>query len=219
MLVANQINGEFEAKEEQMKKYLKKVKEIQTRFKHFTILQVLCDQNMRADQLSKIASSQEFSRDDTVQIKVQDSPSIEEEGGMFNATEVEDTWITPIIQYLNNEASPSDKYQAQKLVVKAARFIMIGDELYKRGFSLPFLRCLGPKEATYIMQEVHEWVYDNHFGSRSLVQKLIRMRYNWPTMQKDVVKYVKACDKCQRFGNLLRQPPEELTPMASPFAQ
>ena len=177
MLVAYQINGEFEAKEEWIKKYLKKVKEIQTHFKHFTILQVLRDQNMRADQLSKIASSQEFSRDDTVQIKVQNRPIIEEERGMFNATDVEDTWITSIIQYLSNEASPSDKDQARKLVVKVVRFIMIGDKLYKRGFSLPFLRCLGPKEATYIMQEVHEWVYDNHFGSRSLVQKLVRTRY------------------------------------------
>ena len=32
-------------------------------------------------------------------------------------------------------------------------------------------------------------------------------------MLKDTQAYVKACDKCQRFSNLIRQPSEELTPM------
>ena len=33
--------------------------------------------------------------------------------------------------------------------------------------------------------------------------------------------YVRACDKCQRFSNIIRQPTEELTPMTAPwpFAQ
>ena len=40
-------------------------------------------------------------------------------------------------------------------------------------------------------------------------------------MLKDAQAYVKACDKCQRFSNLIRQPSEELTPITAswPFAQ
>ena len=40
-------------------------------------------------------------------------------------------------------------------------------------------------------------------------------------MQKDTIAYVKACDKCQRFGNLIWQPTEELTPITAswPFVQ
>jgi hypothetical protein len=40
-------------------------------------------------------------------------------------------------------------------------------------------------------------------------------------MQKDAVSYTRACDKCQRFGNLIHSPPETLTPMTAPwpFAQ
>ena len=40
-------------------------------------------------------------------------------------------------------------------------------------------------------------------------------------MLKDAQAYVKACDKCQRFSNFIRQPSEELTPMTAPwpFAQ
>ena len=40
-------------------------------------------------------------------------------------------------------------------------------------------------------------------------------------MQKDAQAYVKACEKCQRFGRVIRQPTEELTLMTTPwpFAQ
>ena len=67
------------------------------------------------------------------------------------------------------------------------------------------------------MREVHEGICENHSGSRSLVQKLIRAGYYWPTMQKDAHTYVKACDKCQRFSNVIRQLMEELTLMTAPW--
>ena len=40
-------------------------------------------------------------------------------------------------------------------------------------------------------------------------------------MQRDAHAYVKVCDKCQRFSNLIRQPTKELTPMTAqwPFTQ
>ena len=40
-------------------------------------------------------------------------------------------------------------------------------------------------------------------------------------MQKDDQTYVKACNKCQRFSNIIRQLTKELTPMTVPwpFAQ
>ena len=71
------------------------------------------------------------------------------------------------------------------------------------------------------MREVHEEICGNHLGSRSLVHKFMRAGYYWPTMQKDAEAYVKTCDKCQRFSNIIRQPTEELTPMMAPwpFAQ
>ena len=37
-------------------------------------------------------------------------------------------------------------------------------------------------------------------------------------MQKDAEAYVKTCDKCQRFNNIIRQPTEELTPMTAPWS-
>ena len=91
------------------------------------------------------------------------------------------------------------------------------DILYKKGFSRLYLRCLIPEEAEYVMREVHEGICGNHFRARSLVHKLIRAGYYWSTIQKDAQNYVKACNKCQRFSNAIRQPSEELTPMRAPW--
>ena len=129
----------------------------------------------------------------------------------------ENNWTTPLFSYLKNGVLPDEKETARKLKVQVARFILMKDVLYKRGFSQPYLRCLGMEEADYAMREIHEGIYKNHSGARSLVHKLIRARYYWPTMLKDVQAYVKSCDKCQRFSNFIKQLSEELTPMTAPW--
>ena len=131
------------------------------------------------------------------------------------------SWTTPLIFYLKNGILLDGREAARKLNVQATRFILIKDILYKRGFSCPYLRCLGLDEADYVMREVHKGICENHSRSQSLAHKLIRVGYYWPTMQKDAQTYVKAYDKCQRFSNIIRQLSEELTPMTAPwpFAQ
>ena len=66
-----------------------------------------------------------------------------------------------------------EKEAVRKLKIQATRFVLIKDVLYKRGFSRPYLRCLGNEEADYVIREVHEEICGNHSGSRSLVHKLV----------------------------------------------
>ena len=82
---------------------------------------------------------------------------------------------------------------------------------------MPYLKCVGEKEAKYILEEIHEGVCRDHASPRSLVCKVVRMGYFWPTMQVDAREFVKKCDKCQRFGNVQRLPAERLTTIASPW--
>ena len=91
-------------------------------------------------------------------------------------------WTTPVVSYLKNGVLPDNKEAARKLKVQAAQFVLIKDVLYKRGFSLPYLRCLSLKEEDYVMREVHERIYGNHLGSWSLVHKLIWAEYYYPTL-------------------------------------
>ena len=93
---------------------------------------------------------------------------------------------------------------------------MLNDELYKRGFSQPYLRCVEKEEAKYVLKEVHVGVYDYHMGAKSLVKKIMRVGYFWPTMQQDAADFVKRCDNCQRYGSVQRILGEKMTTISSP---
>ena len=129
--------------------------------------------------------------------------------------------MTPIVLYLKDGKLPEGKDEAWKLRVRAARYVFMDEVLYKRGFSQPYLRCLAPDEANYVLREVHEGVYGNHSGAKYLIHKVICAGYYWPIVQADAKAYVKVCDQCQRFSNVPRQPSEYLTLMMAPwpFAQ
>ena len=99
-------------------------------------------------------------------------------------------------------------------------FTILNDALHKRGFSMPYLRCVEEEEAKYILEEDHKGVCGDHTRSRSMVNKIIRTCYYWPTMHKEAKEYMEKCDKSQRFGNIQRIPGEKMAAITSlwPFA-
>ena len=139
------------------------------------VIQIPREENELADRLAKTASADHMITPGNVLSFVQLSPLIDP--GNMQEICSESNWTTPIISYLKNGLLPDEKEAARKLKVQAARFVLIKDILYKRGFSRPYLRCLGAEEADYVMREVHEGICGNHSGSRSLVHKLVRAGY------------------------------------------
>ena len=129
--------------------------------------------------------------------------------------------MTLIVGYLKEGKLPQERDEAHKLRIKLAKYVLMDEMLYKKGFSQPYLRCLAPDEANYVLREVHERAYSNHLRARSLVHMVVRAGYYWPTIQADAKAYVKVCDQYQRFSNVPRQLSEYLSPMMAPwpFAQ
>ena len=129
--------------------------------------------------------------------------------------------MTLIVSYLKDEKLPEGKYEARKLRVRSTRYVLMNEILYKRGFSQPYLRCLAPDKANYVLKEVHVGACGNHSGARSLIHKVVRTGYYWPNMQANAKAYVKICDQFQQFSKVPKQPSEYLTPMMAswPFAQ
>ena len=70
--------------------------------------------------------------------------------------ESEENWMTLIVSYLKDRRLPEGKDEARKLRVKSAKYVLMDEVLYKRGFSQPYLRCLDPDEVNYVLREVHE---------------------------------------------------------------
>ena len=80
----------------------------------------------------------------------------------------QDDWMTPIISFLKNNPLPNSKAEESKIQARAARFIIIDDVLYRRGYSLPYQCCVTAPEAEYVFKEIHEGICGNHAGARSL---------------------------------------------------
>ncbi|GJX43375.1 reverse transcriptase domain-containing protein [Tanacetum coccineum] len=89
------------------------------------------------------------------------------------------------------------KRKARAIRRKAARYAVINKILYKRSFLGPWLRCVGPLQANYVLREIHEGSCSMHAGPRSVVAKALRSGYYWPTMHTDARKLIKECSSCQ----------------------
>ncbi|XP_030959078.1 uncharacterized protein LOC115981029 [Quercus lobata] len=192
-VVTNQVNGDYECKNERIKRYLDQVRKRVGDLKA-KVIQIPRGENEQVDCLAKAASGEHTITLGNVLSFVQFYPLIDPDD--VQEIGFESNWTTPLVSYLKNGVLPDRKEVVRKLKVQAARFILIKDVLYKKGFSHPYLRCLGTEEADYAMREIHKGVCRNHSGARSLVHKLIRAGYYWPTMLKDTQAYVKFCDKC-----------------------
>jgi hypothetical protein len=69
---------------------------------------------------------------------------------LASINEVSD-WRREIIDYLQSGALLSEKKSAVQLKMKVGRFTMVNGTLYKRGFTLPLLKCVSPEERNYIL--------------------------------------------------------------------
>ncbi|GJV36006.1 reverse transcriptase domain-containing protein [Tanacetum coccineum] len=121
-LVANQVLRAYVAKEENMIKYLEKVKILVSGFASFSISQVPRSQNKKADALSKIASTSFAHLSKQVLVEILKEKSIQEEEVTIVVEEDGRTWMTPIIEYLKEGTLPDDKMEASKLRIKARQY-------------------------------------------------------------------------------------------------
>ena len=139
-----------------------------------------------------------------------------EVGAVFGETE---SWITPIKEYITKDILPEDSLEAKRLKYRAARYSVLNGELYKRGYSRALQRCVGPEEAEGILKSIHSGNCGNHAGGASLAHKTLRQGFYWPTLFADAKRIVSKCEACQRIANNIRQPPELLQSITSPYGE
>ncbi|GKB72867.1 reverse transcriptase domain-containing protein [Tanacetum coccineum] len=191
-LVANQVNATYIAKETDMIKYLEKVKILASTFWAFLIKQVPRSKNKKADALSKIVSTSFAHLSKHVLVEELKEKLVNEIEVLAVVEEEGDSWMTPIHEYLTNETLPAKK-KGKSDKRKSQRFALINGMLYKKSFLGPWLRCVGPSQANYVLREIHEGSCSMHAGTRSVVAKALRIGYYWPTMHKDAMTLIKAC--------------------------
>ena len=117
-----------------MKKYLEKVLLLVKKFKEANFIQIPREENVKADVLAKEASGIEpMDEFDEVQyVSSIDLPEVQQ-------IEDRENWMTPIVSYLKDGKLPEGKDEAKKLRVRAARYVLMDEVLYKRVFLNPIL--------------------------------------------------------------------------------
>ncbi|GJR40950.1 reverse transcriptase domain-containing protein [Tanacetum coccineum] len=220
-LVANQVKGLFEARQQTIKQYLEKTIGLLSSFPSYSIEHIKREQNKKANALSKLASMTFSKLAKEVLVEVIQIKSVAEKEITDVVREDEDSWMVPIQEFLKEEILPKDPQKARKLRIKAPLYRMIEERLYRRSYMSPWLRCVGPMQAKRIIKEVHEGSCRMHSGPRLVVSKITRLGYYWPSMHKDAKELIHKCEACQIYSSVPRKPKQERTSITSawPFSQ
>ena len=94
------------------------------------------------------------------------------------------TWMIAIIRYLEHGTCPKEKKAMKR---QCSRYTMINQDLYRRGYSRPLLKCITEEQAEYVLKEIHEGVCGNHSKAQTMAAKVLRVDYYLSTVQGDCV--------------------------------
>src|ERR1044071_8198016 len=214
MLVANHIDGSYEAREPSMILYLQHTKELMNSFLHCKVTHVRRSQNKPADALSKMASTAFDHMAKDVRVEVLAKPSVPSK--QVNVIQTgKESWITPIMAFLTKGILPSNKAEARKLQHKALHYEVNDGILYRRSYLGPLLRCVDSAEATYLIKDIHKGSCRLHAGPRMVVAKLMNAGYYWPEMHMDAVAELRKCKSCQRHAPGTLRPKNNLIPVTA----
>ena len=158
-----------------MQKYSKIIQELLQYFNSVDFQQIPRVKNAEADFLARLASSDNHGLSPKLCMETKGQPSTK--GEQVMKIQEQDEWMTPIVRYLKEGRLPKDRNAAWKVQIRVTRFIIIDDVLYKQGHSLPYLWCANKEKADYVLREIHEGIYDNHAGVKSLAGKALRTGY------------------------------------------
>ena len=139
-LVSNQLLGIYECKDDILKEYFERCRQLLDDCSIVSIKHVPKAQNEEANRLAQSASGYRQIYD------------------IFVSEIIVDDWRKEIIDYLKD---PSQKV-SRKLRYKSIKYVLLDNELYYRTIDRVLLKCLNQEESKVIVDEVNEGVCGAH---------------------------------------------------------
>jgi ribonuclease HI/transposase InsO family protein len=224
LVVISQINKEWDCSNDSLGKYCMAVQNLEDKFEGLEFHHVERDRNMAAHALSKLGSSRtQVPLVVFVQEVLHPSISLDrvEECNILSQSESDpNDWKEPIIRYIKNEEEPDDKNLAEHIARQSAHYTLIGETLYRRGASGVLMKCILSATGKQLLEEVHAGQCGIHAASRTLVGKVFRSGFYWPTTKGDAAELVQRCEACQYLSKQQHLPAQQLQtiPVTWPFA-
>ncbi|VFQ62047.1 unnamed protein product [Cuscuta campestris] len=160
-LIVGHVTGEFEAKDERMKKYRDTALELLKAFEAYRIEQVPREENAEADILSKLGPDSP----DHIKAMTQEEELLEPSislGQVLVITLSVPDWIDELTMYILDESLPTDPVAAQFVKRRAPSYTLECGRLYKRSYNeqgqilVKEWVCRAERKDTY-MGNLEEW--------------------------------------------------------------
>jgi hypothetical protein len=183
---------------------------------------------MAADTLSKLGSSREtvppgvfLEHLHIPSVKMVDPENLELASSPVMAVLPSNPpWDKPYLEYLTTKKLPKDEVQKRQIEHRAKAYTIIDGQLYKRTTLGVFMKCISQVDGIEILREIHEGECGHHAAARSLVAKVFRHGFYWPTAKADADRIVELCQGCQIYSKQTHMPAIALhmIPITWPFA-
>ncbi|XP_016178105.1 uncharacterized protein LOC107620464 [Arachis ipaensis] len=145
-IVTLQVNGSYQARDSLLQKYLERVKKLSKQFEEVTVQHVPRERNTRADLLSKLASTKLGTGNRSLIQGITKEPAV-----ALHLTKISPSWMDSITDFLQNGKLPVGEKEAKALRREAAKYMIIQDQLFKKGLSQPLLKCIHPDQTDYVI--------------------------------------------------------------------
>ncbi|XP_050233340.1 uncharacterized protein LOC126681828 [Mercurialis annua] len=135
--------------------------------------------------------------------------------GGFSDTWLEYTernWRKEIIKWFE-----SPDMTSRRLQTLALNYVVMADELYKRGSDGLLFRCISPREAMFVLAEVHEGIAGAHKAGPQMRWLIHKYAFYWLKMEQDCIRYSRGCEACQKCGPVQHVPTETLHSIIKPW--
>lgn len=133
-------------------------------------------QSGRDDMIAKLAASNIAKMLKNIFVEMMEVPYIKKM--LISTIKERKDWRTLIIQYLMDNTLLFCLKEAKMVARLSNKYaISLNDELYKRSFSQPLLKCLGLEDTQYALREVHKGICGVHTRAKALTKQAIRVGF------------------------------------------
>ncbi|KAF0916670.1 hypothetical protein E2562_010521 [Oryza meyeriana var. granulata] len=203
-VAAGQIDKSFQARHQELAKYLAAFQKVEAHFKGMSVRIILRSKTADADTLAKAAANNKLLPAHVLYevlhgSAVQDTDPDATSAPVTAITTTSD-WRGPIMDILSGRSEGSFGMEVQWLRQKVRGYVPFKGVLYKMGVCALQLRCISREQGAQLLKEIHEGHYGTHLAPRALAGKMLRHGLYWPTIMSDVERLVRLCQGCQWMG-------------------
>nr|KYP51265.1 Uncharacterized protein Mb2253c family [Cajanus cajan] len=212
-LVIKQLTREYKCLNEKLVEFKTRAVQLLDTFGEVELQHIPRDSNLIANELAQIASGYKISKECLEYLIHTESEVLDHREILSIGSTSQQDWRSKLIEYLRN---PNIKVE-KKIKLQALNYVLLNNELYKRGFDGVLFKCLGDHGGYIAMAEIPEGICGAHQGGKKMKWVLSRKGLYWPTMIKYCIKFAKRCEECQKHGPIQKVPASELHSIIKPW--